>query len=210
MKQILVFYATLEGQCRKVAEHAAGRLRDKGLGVRLLDVRDVHPGLSLQDFRAALIVAPVHASLHPRKLVSFVRQHRDQLALMPVQMLSVSLAQAGVELDQASTVQRERAAAGVRHVVALFCKATGFPADSVTSIAGCLAYSQYGFLKRLMMRHMARKAGRSTDTSCDHEYTDFGLVDRAVDQLCEGLLIPSAESECPVHHESAAGLRLAH
>jgi menaquinone-dependent protoporphyrinogen oxidase len=45
---------------------------------------------------------------------------------------------------------------------------------------GALCYRQYGFLKRLMMKRIVRdKPGNlSTDTSRDHEYTDWDEVKR--------------------------------
>jgi menaquinone-dependent protoporphyrinogen oxidase len=185
MNRVLVLYATVEGQSLKVAEHAMLSLRDKGLSVRILNVRDVRYPFSLTDYRAALLVAPVHASFHPREMVRFVSTHREQLAKMPARFLSLSLSQAGVELASATPKQRAASVAGVRHVTDLFCDATGFDPQRVIPIAGCLAYSKYGFLKRQVMRYIAMKAGGSTDTTRDHEYTNFANVEAAVDALCQ-------------------------
>ncbi len=187
MDRILVLYATVEGQSRKVAEHASRRMRELGLNVHTLDVNDLHEPFQLSNYQAALMVAPVHASFHPRAMVRFVSLQRDQLARMPARLLSLSLSQAGVELPSALPAQRARSLEGVRHVTMLFCDATGFDVQRVVPIAGCLAYSKYGFLKRLAMRYIAWKAGGSTDTSRDHEYTNFSNVDAAVDALCAGL-----------------------
>ena len=49
-----------------------------------------------------------------------------------------------------------------------------------TTCAGGLAYRKYGFLKRWMMKRIARDAGADTDTSKDHEYTDWQAVDTFV------------------------------
>jgi menaquinone-dependent protoporphyrinogen oxidase len=184
MNKVLVLYATVEGQSQKVAEHAVRRLRDKGQSVRILDVREVRYPFSLNDYRATLLVAPIHVSFHPRAMVRFVSLHREQLAKMPARFLSLSLSQAGVELPSATAQQRARSLADVRHLTELFCNATGFDARRVTPVAGCLAYSKYGFLKRQAMRYIAKKAGGSSDTSRDHEYTNFANVDAAVDALC--------------------------
>jgi menaquinone-dependent protoporphyrinogen oxidase len=200
MKRVLVLYATVEGQSLKVAEHAARRLTEKGFGVRILDVRDVRYPFALHDYSAALLVAPVHASFHPREMLHFVSEHREELAKMPARFLSLSLSQAGVELRDASPQQRARACEDVQHLTTLFCKATGFAKDNVTPIAGCLAYSQYGFLKRLGMRYIAKRAGGSTDTSRDHAYTDYAHVDQAIDQLCAGLVT----EQTPTTDEAAA------
>jgi menaquinone-dependent protoporphyrinogen oxidase len=202
MKRVLVLYATVEGQSLKVAEHAAHRLTEQGLSARILDVRDVRYPFALQDYCAALLVAPVHASFHPREMLHFVSEHREELAKMPARFLSLSLSQAGVELRDATPRQRERASEDVRHLTSLLCKATGFATDRVTPIAGCLAYTRYGFVKRLVMKYIAKRAGGSTDTSRDHEYTDYAHVDQALDQLCAGLLKERAQALA----ESAAHL----
>jgi menaquinone-dependent protoporphyrinogen oxidase len=49
--------------------------------------------------------------------------------------------------------------------------------------AGRLAYTQYGFVKRQLMKWIARKEGGATDASHDWEYTDWDAVDRFADAL---------------------------
>lgn len=185
MKRVLVLYATVEGQSLKVAEYATRRLTQKGFEVRLLDVGEVRYPFALQDYRAVLLVAPVHASLHPRPMLRFVSEHRAELAAMPARLFSLSLSEAGVELSSASAEQRARSHTDVEHLIALFCQATGFSPERVTPIAGRLAYSHYGLVKRLIMRYIAKKSGGSTDTSHDHEYTDFARVDQALDAFSQ-------------------------
>lgn len=185
MKPVLVLYATVDGQSLKVAQHAADHMRAKGLSVRLRSVHELNGRFLLGDYRAALLIAPVHASFHPREMLRFLKEQHEELEKLPVCFLSLSLSQAGVELPTATPAQRERSTADVAHLTALLCNATGLAPSKVVPIAGCLAYTRYGFVKRLMMRHIAKKAGGSTDTSRDHEYTDYARVDAAVDQLCE-------------------------
>jgi menaquinone-dependent protoporphyrinogen oxidase len=192
MKRVLVLYATMEGQSLKVAQHATQRLREAGFSVRTLDVDDLGALFSLRDYLAVLLVAPVHMSLHPRSMCRFVSEEREELAKLPALFLSLSLSQAGVELTSATPQQRERASADVQYLIKRFCEATGFPSRQVVPIAGCLAYSQYGFFKRLVMKRIAKKAGGSTDTSRDHEYTNYALVDAAVDRLTAGLVEQAA------------------
>jgi menaquinone-dependent protoporphyrinogen oxidase len=67
-------------------------------------------------------------------------------------------------------------------MIDVFAAETGWiPARSL-AVAGALAYTQYGFLKKFVLRQIAKRAGGSTDTSCDHEYTDWPAVDRFVEQ----------------------------
>ncbi len=43
---------------------------------------------------------------------------------------------------------------------------------------GALTYTQYGWFTKIIMRYISKQAGSSTDTSRDHEYTDWNQVDR--------------------------------
>lgn len=43
-------------------------------------------------------------------------------------------------------------------------------------IAGALNYAEYDYFKRLLMKMIAKKEGRATDTSLDYEYTDWEEV----------------------------------
>ena len=53
----------------------------------------------------------------------------------------------------------------------------------VQPIAGALLYQEYGLLKRLVMRMIAKRAGGDTDTSRDHVYTDWEALERFAGQL---------------------------
>lgn len=53
-----------------------------------------------------------------------------------------------------------------------FLDETGWRPDRTFLVAGALAYSRYGFLKRRVMRWISRREGGDTDTSRDYEYTD--------------------------------------
>jgi len=52
-------------------------------------------------------------------------------------------------------------------------------------IAGALKYTQYNFFIKWVMKGIARKEGGSTDTSRDHEYTDWEQVTAYARRLAE-------------------------
>ena len=45
-------------------------------------------------------------------------------------------------------------------------------------VTGRLAYREYNFLVRFLIKRIAKKEGGPTDTSRDHELTDWDEVDR--------------------------------
>jgi menaquinone-dependent protoporphyrinogen oxidase len=55
---------------------------------------------------------------------------------------------------------------------------------------GALLYRQYGLLKRYMMKRIVRDkpGGLSTDTSRDHEYTDWDDVNRFAEDFLARLV----------------------
>jgi menaquinone-dependent protoporphyrinogen oxidase len=55
---------------------------------------------------------------------------------------------------------------------------------------GALVYRQYGFFKRLMMKKIVsdKPGGLSTDTSRDHEYTDWDQVARFAEDFLKRLV----------------------
>jgi menaquinone-dependent protoporphyrinogen oxidase len=57
-----------------------------------------------------------------------------------------------------------------------FTGALGWQPPLTASFAGALKYTQYSWLKRELMKHIAKKEGGATDTSQDHEYTDWNHV----------------------------------
>jgi len=50
-------------------------------------------------------------------------------------------------------------------------------------VAGALSYTKYNFLVRFVMKRIAKAQGASTDTSRDHELTDWEALDHIVDEL---------------------------
>ena len=51
------------------------------------------------------------------------------------------------------------------------------------TFAGAIKYTQYGFITRWIMRRIAKKEGGDTDTSRDHEYTDWVQVTRFAEKF---------------------------
>jgi len=167
MARILMVYGTTEGQTRKIVE-TIGDLAAAGHEVETADAEAVRADWFLTDPDAVLLAASVHIGKHPPSVGRFVMDHRARLEAIPSAFLSVSLAASG---DAAACDE----AGGY---VATFLSETGWKPAMTGIVAGALPYSRYGFLKRLMMKQIAKRKGLPTDTSCDHEFTDWNEVRR--------------------------------
>lgn len=174
MAQILVLYSTIEGQTRKIARAIAGRIRAHGHTVRLLGAESLNGPLDAECVDAAIIGGSVHAGRHPDALMRVVADNRDVLDTIPTAFFSVSLTAAHADPE---------ARAEARGPVNAFAEDTGWTPTLVETVAGALRYSQYGFLKKQLLRWISWRSGGPTDTSSDHELTDWPRVDRFVDRF---------------------------
>jgi len=183
MKPVGIFYATREGQTRRIAERLASDFRARGLDAEIRNVADRPDEIDLNEFGFALVAASVHAGAHENEMIRFVKKHRGQLERMPAAFISVTLSEAGAERADATPAERARFEADVQGVIDAFVQKTGWHPRRVKPVAGALLYTQYNFLIRFVMKRIARKAGAATDTSRDYEYTDWLALDRFVDEL---------------------------
>ena len=138
---------------------------------------------SLDSYEAAILTASVHLGKHEPEMVEFVKRHRAELERTPAAFLSVSLSEAGAEDPAAPPDRRAQSAADVERMIQEFLSETAWHPSHIHAVAGALLYTQYNFLVRFVMKIIAKRAGGSTDTSRDHEYTDWAALDRFVEEL---------------------------
>jgi len=185
-RKVGVFYATREGQTRRIAEHLAEALRAHGVAVDLHDVARLSGPLDWTSYRAAIVAASVHRGHHEKEMLRFVREHRPQLERAKAAFVSVSLSERGVEDPNETPERREQYAKDVQRMLDDFVAETGWQPAFVKPVAGALMYTRYNLLIRFVMKRIARQAGASTDTSRDHEFTDWAALDVFVESLLQG------------------------
>jgi menaquinone-dependent protoporphyrinogen oxidase len=186
MKTLAVLYATREGQTRRIAEHMGTALRARDFTVNIHDLAAELPaGFDLTRCAGAVLAASIHIGKHEKEMISFVKKHRAQLERMPCMFLSVSMSQAGAEDASATPERRARRTIYVNKTIGIFLDQTGWKPGRVHPVAGALLYRQYSFPVRLMMRLIAKMVGASTDTSRDHEFTDWRALDRFAEELAQ-------------------------
>jgi menaquinone-dependent protoporphyrinogen oxidase len=160
---ILVGYATVEGQTRKIAEAVAAAIEKAGHRALLLDVTSggeyavAHP-------EAAILCAPVHAARYPAAFTAFVRQEASWLNSVPNAFVSVSL------LIRSEFEEEQEEA---RQFPDALLAESGWRPGLVHHAAGALRYTEYDFFKRWIIRRMAEYENAPTDVSRDHEFTDW-------------------------------------
>lgn len=183
MATILLSYATSEGQTGKVAGRMADGLRARGHGVDLLELPAPHAPDDLGAYDGVIVGGSIHVGRHQPALADFVRERREGLAARPTAFVQVCLSAAADDPDRRAEATR---------YVDEFREATGWEPDLVGVFGGALRFSEYGFLKRALMKRIAADATGDTDTSRDYEYTDWAAVEAFVDEFA---VLVEAESD---------------
>ena len=163
--KILIVYATSEGQTRKIARFMEEILQTENHKVVIADATEEPP--SPKDFDAVLIGSSIHIQKYHSSIKEYIMKNRDELNKKHSAFFSVCMA-------MASDIKEEHEE--VKKIALEFLEKTGWEPDAINHMAGALKYTQYDYFKKLIMRMIAKKEGGSTDTSKDHEYTDWDAV----------------------------------
>jgi menaquinone-dependent protoporphyrinogen oxidase len=182
---ILVLYATIEGQTAKISKHIADTIRAKGFKVDVIDVKEVAPNFSLAKYEAAIVGGSIHTAKHQKYLTSFVKNNRFVLREMPSAFFSVSV-------SAASFNAKNRALAD--EYLAKFVQESGWQPSKVALIGGALRYSKYNFLTKFLLKQMTKRSVGPTDTWRDYEFTEWEAVTQFAEEFLASLPVSAAKS----------------
>ena len=165
--KLLIVYGTTEGQTRKIAEFLALEAEKAGADVSLCDASmdPVRP----DDYDAVMIGASLHMYKYQNSVGHYIKSHVSTLNDMPSMFFSVSLSALSAGYDE-ETFQE------LKDITMAFHVNTGWNPTTTEYVAGALRYTQYDFFKKFIMRLIARSNHGDTDTSHDHEYTDWAKL----------------------------------
>jgi menaquinone-dependent protoporphyrinogen oxidase len=174
MKKVAIVVPSPYGQTAKIAHFMQDRLALTVDRVELLHPTgdENRPPANIDGFDAVIIGGPIFNGKYMPELVEWTRQNLDKLNAIPCGFFSVSLNAAD---------KRPQARQDDDRLLREFLAQTNLKPGFVASLAGALQYTRYGFFKRLMMKRISAAAGGPTDTSKDHEMTDWSEVAAFVD-----------------------------
>jgi len=177
MVSVPVFYATSEGQTRRIAQRLAAALHARGLESAPVDLQQgEEAGIDWAAVQGAVIGASIHVGKHQAPAIRFAESYARELGARPSAFFSVGVG---------SAKKKPRDVAAARALAQGFVDRANWRPDFVVSLAGALVYSKYGWLTKLVMRWISRREGGPTDTSRDYEFTDWAEVDRLAERLSQ-------------------------
>ena len=162
--EVPVFFATSEGQTRVIARRIVSVLHDLGLESCAIDVAGPNAAdIDWAHVRGAIVGASIHIGKHQKAAERFVKAHAVDLTRVPSAFFSVSLSAASKNVNEVEAAKK---------LAKAFPAACGWMPARIVSVAGRLAYSEYGFFIRWVIKRIAKKEGAPTDTSRDYELTN--------------------------------------
>jgi menaquinone-dependent protoporphyrinogen oxidase len=197
MASFLIYYGTGEGQTATVAERIVETLDARGHDATAVNAADAPADLAVADYDAVLVGASIHAGKHQPAVVEFAQANRDALAARPTAFFQLSMSSATAE-----------GAAQAAGYVEEYLDETEWHPDRIAQFGGALRFSEFGFLKRFMVKQVVKREMPDLDTSEDAEFTDWQAVDDFANDVAafvEGRLgLPAPEagaSEAGEHSE---------
>lgn len=183
MTRVYIPYGTTEGQTAKIAEYIADVIRHHGHEAEPVQIGHARHGIT-GDYDGVIVGAAIHMGKHDKHIVEFARENRDVLERLPSAFFSVSLAAHGDAQEAEGYVRR-------------FEQETGWRPSRTARFAGALAYTQYGFLKRHVMKKIAgdKPGNLGTDTSRDYVYTEWDGVRSFTEDFLDD--VTAHRSGCP-------------
>lgn len=169
----MILYGTGEGHTRKIANRIAETIKEHGHDIEMVKGNKADRNFSPAGFDAAIIGTSIHMGLHQISIRKLVKAHQAVFAKIPVAYFCVCLTATSNKLEDKKQVEK---------YIEEFKLYTGLQPRFTESFAGALRYPYYNFIKRYMVKLVARKLGLDTDTKKEYEYTDWAMVDRFTEQ----------------------------
>ena len=164
-----MIYGSLEGQTEKISDRIAEIIDNKGFKVITLSGEQLPSDFSVEHYDAAIIGGSIHMGKYPESINKFVSTHSGWLNNIPSAFFTVCMA-----VNSKHAKSREEA---MRYGDNFLVQAGWQPTLSGT-FAGAVKYTKYNIVTRFIMKLISKREGGSTDTSHDHEYTDWESVEQ--------------------------------
>jgi menaquinone-dependent protoporphyrinogen oxidase len=177
--RILIVYGTSYGHTATIAWRLADVLTRDGFHVTVTDVTQPAADLDPAHFDSVIVGGSVIGGHHRRELARFVIANLAALRRLPAAFFSVSGSAAGTDAKGHHDAQE---------CLDKFLRDTDWTPELTGTFGGAMAFTKYSWFMRLVMKQISRRAGGPTDTSRDHDLTNWHQVEdfaHAFGQLIE-------------------------
>ena len=167
--QVLILFASIEGQTRKIAQFIEETVRSAGHDPTIVDVSDKMADVTFDGFDTVILAAPVHERRHPPNFEVLLTASRADLEARRTLMISVSLGAAFPKLmGEAQEYMDEMK------------MRTGLKPNAEALVAGAVRPSSYGYYETEVLRHAILRHQTIDPRTQECEFTDWDALGRVV------------------------------
>ena len=168
--KVLIAFASIEGQTRKIARFVEGKIAGAGHEVTMCDLSDETQIVSFDGMDRVILAASVHERRHPKPFEVMLAAREEDLSNNRTLMISVSLKAAFEDgMEEAQDYLDEMKLR------------TRFRPDEEALVAGAVKSGSYDYFQTQVVRHVLL-SGRAYDPSDgEHEFTDWDQLATTVE-----------------------------
>ena len=172
---VALFFATRDGQSRRIAEHISRRLGEKGIVAVPRDANDTPSATELGQAAVVVLVAAIRYGRHLPQAERLLAVYRSLDRPPPLAFASVNL-----------TARKEgkTSATGNAYLRKTIARHRLTPALAI-AFAGKLDYRRYRWSDRQIIRFIMLLTGGPTDPDTCIEYTSWPAVDDFADGIAK-------------------------
>ncbi len=169
---VLIAYASTEGQTRKIANFIADRIQRRGHKAKVFDTSSTLQDADVNEFDKVILAGSVHQQKHQNCLEIYVAAKRKKLDARPTLFVSVSLAAAFTDTQhEAKRYMNE------------FLSELGWQPSRMLAVAGAVRHDEYGYYREQILEHVVLDGIHLDDVREDREFTDWRALASAVDEF---------------------------
>jgi menaquinone-dependent protoporphyrinogen oxidase len=174
VRRVLIIYGTSYGQTEKIANRISEGLYRHGFVVEQCNAATHRPLFPLERYAGVVVGCSLIARGHQPAIREFIQNHVASLNRVPSAFFQVSASAGSASPEARQAAQR---------ILEDFLGGEGWTPLLSESLPGAINYTRYNLLLKWYMKKASAKNGGSTDTSRDHEYTDWAQVARFANAL---------------------------
>lgn len=178
--RIAIYFASHDGQTRKIVGHLAEHLGARGVGVTTTELSAATSPAIDAEADIVLLVAAIRYGFHLPAARRFLARLRTEVADTRIAVVSVNLT--------ARKPGRQTAEGNV--YLRNWLKRTGLRPALAAAVAGRLDYPAYRWFDRMMIQAIMTISGGPTDPMTAIEYTDWAEVENLSQKLATLVMTP--------------------
>ncbi|WGI17003.1 flavodoxin domain-containing protein [Methanonatronarchaeum sp. AMET-Sl] len=185
MSRVLLLYGSSEGQTQKIMNEISKQLKQIGHQTDLFNLKTKENKSDIANYDGAVIGSSIHIGRYQKYVIKYIKDRVDELNKIPTAFFSVNLT---------AVDKTPKAMDKTTEFIDSFIDKTGLEPRIAVTFPGALKFSEYGFLKKLLMKSLSKNLIKDMDSSQDIEFTDWMEVSEFVTRYSKFLEKPDISS----------------